>query len=80
MTVASAIVVFVILWWLTFFCVLPIGIKPAEEGHLGYDAGAPANPRILRKMLITTGIAIVLFGVAYWIISSNFYSFRHKMR
>jgi predicted secreted protein len=72
----SAIVVYVVLWWLVMFCMLPIGVTPAGEEHLGHDAGAPANPRIVFKALLTTGIAAILFGVVYLIVISDWISFR----
>jgi predicted secreted protein len=72
----SAIVVYVVLWWLVMFCVLPIGVVPAGEQHLGHDAGAPANPRLGMKVLATTAIAAVLFGVVYLIVISDWISFR----
>jgi predicted secreted protein len=43
------IALYVIVWWLAFFAVLPWGIRPANEGEQGHDAGAPANPRLLRR-------------------------------
>jgi predicted secreted protein len=72
----SGIVVYVVVWWLVMFCVLPIGVTPAGEAHLGHDAGAPANPRLGFKVLLTTGITTVLFGIIYWIIVSDWISFR----
>ena len=72
----AGIVVYVIVWWLVLFCVLPIGIQRAGEEHLGHDAGAPANPRLGFKVLLTTGIATVIFIGIYLIIISNWISFR----
>ena len=72
----SAVVVYVVLWWLVMFCVLPLGIRPAGESHLGHDAGAPANPRLGFKALLATGIAAALFAVIYLIVISDWISFR----
>jgi len=72
----TGIMVYVVVWWLVIFCVLPIGVTPANEGHLGHDAGAPANPRMGFKVLLTTGIATVIFGIIYFIIVSDWISFR----
>ncbi len=45
---------------------LPWGVKPANESDRGHDAGAPANPRLLKKAIVTTVIAAVLwYGVRY---------------
>ena len=71
MSIITHIVVFTISWWLVLFMVLPIGVKTAEEEGETRDPntaeGAPHNPRIIRKMLITTAIATVLWLV-YWMI------------
>jgi|HubBroStandDraft_1064217.scaffolds.fasta_scaffold00135_41 predicted secreted protein len=72
----SGIAVYVVLWWLVMFCVLPWGVAPAREAHLGHDSGAPANPRIAMKALIATGIATLLFGAVYLIVISDWISFR----
>jgi predicted secreted protein len=67
---ASAIAVYFIIWWAVLFAVLPFGIRSAHEAganvEAGHDAGAPVNPRLLRKAAITTCAATVLFAVFYW--------------
>jgi len=72
----EALVSFVIIWWLVLFCVLPLGIKPAEPGDLAEQVGAPANPRIGYRLLLTTGIAAVVFGLVFALIQSDLISFR----
>ncbi len=76
MTITSGIVLFVIIWWLVFFTVLPWGIRRAGEERLGHDAGAPANPRLLLRASITTAVSIVLFAVAWWVIETQRLTFR----
>ena len=53
MGVTGSIVVYVIIWWIVFFSVLPIGIKhndkPFKNDLEGIDPGAPKNPNILKK-------------------------------
>lgn len=75
MTWTSGIVMFVILWWMVFFAVLPWGIRRAGDEALGHDAGAPARPRIWLKVAVTTGIAALLWGVGFWLVQSNYLSF-----
>ena len=76
MSWVSGIVVYVILWWIVLFMVLPFGVRRSEEVEPGHEAGAPANPMLWRKALITTAIAAVLWGLAYWVIESDLISFR----
>ncbi len=80
MNIATIILVFVIIWWLVFFPMLTIGVRTQEENNDNMVAGtvpsAPSNPRILRKMLITTGIAIILTVVYYLFAQSGLIDFR----
>lgn len=75
MTWTSGIVMFVILWWMVFFAVLPWGIRRAGDEALGHDAGAPARPRVWLKVAVTTGITALLWGVGFWLVQSNYLSF-----
>jgi predicted secreted protein len=65
MGIVTGIVVYVILWWLVFFMVLPFGVQRNETPEEGHDPGAPKRALIGRKMLITTAVAAALFAV-YW--------------
>lgn len=66
----SAVAIFFIIWWVTLFAVLPIGVRSqAEAGYVepGTEAGAPVAPRIGFKLLLTTAIAIAVFAVFYFL-------------
>jgi predicted secreted protein len=76
----SGIVVYIIVWWLVFFMMLPLGVRSARESGVdpgdGNDPGAPARPRIGLKALAATGIAALLWAGIYWIIVSDIITFR----
>ena len=63
---ALDIAIYVVCWWIVLFAVLPFGVKPSREGELGHDAGAPAQPYLLRKALITTVVAAVVWALLHW--------------
>ena len=70
----SALVMWLIIWWLTLFIILPIGIRgQAEEGDIveGTEPGAPHKLDIKRKFKITTAVASVLWVLACGIIISR---------
>ncbi|MGE0254010.1 MAG: DUF1467 family protein [Alphaproteobacteria bacterium] len=71
MAPVSAITVFIVLWWLVFFAVLPWGIQRDDAPRTGNDPGAPLRPRLLRKALLTTAIAAVLFAIVYVVIDGG---------
>ena len=69
MSLASALAVYFIIWWLVLFLVLPFGIRNAHETgetvEEGNEPGAPVNPRLVRKVVITTILATAVFAVFY---------------
>lgn len=74
----SGIVVFLMIWWVTLFAVLPWGNRRDEERLVGTVHSAPDQPRLIRKFLITTAISCLLWLVVYGLIESNIISF-HDM-
>ncbi len=66
MTLTGAIVIFVIVWWLCFFIVLPIGVRGQyeEEGVVeGTEEGAPADPMLRKKAIWASIGAFVITGL-----------------
>lgn len=70
--------VYIVIWWIVLFMVLPWGVQTVEAEDLGkgHATSAPKAPKIVTKMAITTVIAAILWGVGYWIDASNLISFR----
>ncbi len=74
----TGLVLYLLIWWVALFAVLPIGTRPVEDpdGLSGWR-GAPERPRLLMKVLITTAVATIIWGGSYLLISSDYISFRH---
>ena len=67
MGLTSALVVFTLMWWVSFFAVLPIGIRGQWEDDStipGTEEAAPKNPMLLKKAMWATMSALVLTGIA----------------
>ena len=64
MGITGSIVVYVMIWWIIFFSVLPIGIQSNKEVFKekieGMDPGAPKNPMLKKKIFFTTIISFFL--------------------
>ncbi len=75
MGVVSGIVVFLMIWWVVLFAVLPWGVRPSAEPLIGNTQSAPDVPRLGKKFLITTLISLLLWLVVYGLIASNVISF-----
>ncbi|HTS93683.1 MAG TPA: DUF1467 family protein [Stellaceae bacterium] len=71
----TGIAAYVVIWWVVIFAILPIGVRPAED-EMGERAGAPAHPQLRAKAIATTLVSAVLWGILYWITSSDIWSFR----
>ena len=76
MNPVTGVVVFVLIWWVTLFTVLPWGVRRTENPEEGHDHGAPARAMLLRKLLITTGIAAVVFAIVYTVVETGDISLR----
>jgi len=66
MPVTTALAIYFIVWWVVLFAVLPWGVRSQDEsGDVapGTDPGAPAVHTVWMKLLWTTVIASVVFGV-----------------
>ena len=80
MGTTGAIIIYIWIWWIVFFSVLPFGIKSQEvefrDDLRGIDQGAPENPRIVKKFLITTLITSIIFAVIYYLAINNYLDLR----
>ena len=68
MSLVSLIAIYLVVWWIVLFAVLPWGMRTQEEEGevvLGSTHSAPSRPMLLRKVLITTLVAAVPVG-ALW--------------
>tara|TARA_B110000259_G_C13957439_1_gene379330 strand:- start:815 stop:1084 length:270 start_codon:yes stop_codon:yes gene_type:complete len=65
--IAGSIIIFLLIWWLMLFIVLPLNISDKAEKVIedGNDTGAPNNPQIFKKFLITTIISIIIWSIMY---------------
>jgi predicted secreted protein len=63
MTLVSGTMVFFVVWWIMLFMVLPFGIRPDETPQKGFSTGTPKNPNLKKKFLITTILAIIVWGI-----------------
>lgn len=84
MGITGSIIVYVLIWWIIFFSVLPIGIKSNkevfEEKIEGIDPGAPKNPKIAKKFLITTIITSLIFIVIYYLVKIDLLNLREYLK
>ena len=72
----TGIVVYILVWWVTLFAILPLWVTPADPEEPGFAAGAPRRPLMLRKVAVTTVVAAVIWLGIYVVVSEPWFSFR----
>jgi predicted secreted protein len=71
-----SVALFFVIWWMTLFAILPIGVKSQYEGGEvvpGSEGAAPQHPMLLRKAALTTIVAAVVFACVYFVISDHLF-------
>jgi predicted secreted protein len=68
--------VYFVIWWTILFAVLPLGVRRIENPGRGQDPGAPDKPQLLRKAIITSLVAGVLWLGFYFLHQADVFSFR----
>ena len=66
MSIATALAIYFIIWWVMLFAVLPWGVRSQDESGAvspGTDPGAPTSPRVWRTLIMTTIAASVVFAL-----------------
>lgn len=76
MSWATGLMVYVVIWWTVLFAVLPLGVRRVDKPGRGEDHGAPERPEILRKVIITSAVAAVLWLGFFVLHQLDIFSFR----
>lgn len=79
MTITGAFVLFSVIWFMVFLCILPTRqVSQAEAGEIvpGSARSAPVDPQLGRKVRLTTWITILVWAVICAIILSEVISIR----
>ena len=84
MSLTGLAIIYIIIWWIIFFSVLPVGIQSKKEKFQekieGIDPGAPNNPKIAKKFLITTIITSIIFIVIYYLVELDLLNLRKYLQ
>ena len=78
MSITGLAIIFIIIWWIVFFSILPIDVNREKNDKIeGEDPGSPENPKILKKFLYCTGITTVIFAIIYLLIKFELLNLRN---
>ena len=52
MSYTGLAIIYVIIWWIIFFAILPIDVNREKPNKIeGEDPGSPENPKMLKKFI-----------------------------
>ncbi|MDC0395792.1 DUF1467 family protein [Candidatus Pelagibacter sp.] len=69
MSATGLVIIFIIIWWIVFFTILPIDVNRQKFTKIdGEDTGSPENPKMLKKFIYCTSITTVIFVIIYLLI------------
>ena len=78
MSLTGLAIIFIIIWWIVFFSILPIDVNRAKIVKIdGEDPGSPENPRMFKKFLYCTGISSVIFILIFLLIKFEYLNLRN---
>jgi|TARA_B100000787_G_scaffold156850_1_gene133246 predicted secreted protein len=78
MSATGLAIIYIIIWWITFFSILPIDVNREKSIKIdGVDAGSPENPRMLKKFIYCTGITTIIFIIIYFLIKNEYLNLRN---
>jgi len=78
MSTTGLAIIYIIIWWVVFFAILPIDVNREKPIKIdGEDAGSPENPRMLKKFIYCTGITTIIFIIIYLLIKYELLNLRN---
>ena len=78
MSVTGLAIIYIIIWWIIFFAILPIDVERNKVVKIkGEDPGSPENPKMLKKFIYCTFITTVLFIIIFLLMKFEYLNLRN---
>ena len=78
MSATGLVIIFIIIWWIVFFSILPIDVNREKPLKIeGEDAGSPENPKMLKKFIYCTSITSIIFIIIYLLMKYEYLNLRN---
>tara|TARA_B100001173_G_scaffold277922_1_gene259633 strand:+ start:42 stop:287 length:246 start_codon:yes stop_codon:yes gene_type:complete len=78
MSVTGLAIIYIIIWWIVFFAILPIDVNRKKTVKVdGEDPGSPENPKVLKKFIYCTVITSIIFLIIYLLIKFEYLNLRN---
>ena len=73
MSLVSYIVVFLMIWMISFFISLPIGVNVSEHHEKGLANSAPDKTNLKTKVIISFLLSFIPASLIYWVIEKKIF-------
>ena len=78
MSLTGSLIIYVLIWWIVFFALLPIDVNGEKKQNIiGIDAGAPENPKIIKKFVYSTLITSIIFIIIFLLVKYEYLNIRN---
>ena len=78
MSITGLAIIYIIIWWIVFFAILPIDVDRIKIKKIeGEDPGSPENTKMLKKFIYCTGITTILFIIIYLLMKFEYLNLRN---
>ena len=78
MSITGLAIIYIIIWWIVFFAILPIDVDRIKIKKIeGEDPGSPENPKMLKKFIYCTVITTILFLITYVLMKFEYLNLRN---
>ncbi len=78
MSITGLAIIYIIIWWIVFFAILPIDVDRKKLIKIdGEDPGSPENPKMLKKFIYCTVITTFLFIIIYLLMKFEYLNLRN---
>ena len=78
MSATGLAIIYIIIWWIVFFAILPIDVERKKIIKIdGEDTGSPENPKMLKKFIYCTVITTILFIIIYLLMKFEYLNLRN---
>ena len=78
MSITGLAIIYIIIWWIVFFAILPIDVERKKLIKIdGEDPGSPENPKMTKKFIYCTAITTILFIIIYLLMKFEYLNLRN---
>ena len=78
MSITGLAIIYIIIWWIVFFAILPIDVDRQKSIKIdGEHPGSPENPKMLKKFIYCTGITTILFVIIFLLMKFEYLNLRN---